>query len=161
MALALKTRHPSMRINRYLLFLFLFDLGQGGAILRPTNRPALLVPGFPLLLSGGLGWGFLLAGLISLAAFLLWAHWMETFIPTRIIRLTRIVGQGFSLMMVSAWLTVAVLETLFLRINLFSTFVLAAIVYIEAREIRWPDLTPGRERRMWTLLNSRGGTGNG
>ena len=148
-----------MRINGYLFFLCLINTSAGASILQTPQKVALIARGFSFLQGLGfalLGWGFLLAGLLCLLTFLLWWPVTQRFLPAWPIRALRISAQGLSLCVLCAWAMIALLETLFLGASVLGTVILACLVWMEALEIKWPDLTPARERQVLDLFKQKG-----
>lgn len=146
-----------MKTSSYLFFLFLINILVGASIV--NNGPSVvmmqhILSFLPLWVFALIGWGFILSSLFCLLARLIWSPFAQRFIPARMIRSARILGLTFSLCVLCPWAMMAVLETLFLRSAFLAAVIYLVMIWVEGKELRWPDLTPVMEQRALELFQA-------
>lgn len=149
-------RRETMKTSSYLFFLFLINVLVGASIVNngPTVVMMQRVLSFlPLWIFALIGWGFVLSGLLCLLTLLIWSAFAQQFIPSLIIRGARILSLSLSLCVLCPWAMMASIETLFLHSAFLGAVIYLVMVWIEGKELKWPDLTPLMERRAADLFN--------
>ncbi len=139
-----------MKTSTYLFFLFLINVLIGASIL--NNGANILViqhalPFIPGWMFALIGWGFVVSSLLCLATRLIWSPFAQRFLGAHLIRWARILSLTLSLCSVAPWTMVVVLETVFLHSAALGAVIYLAMVWVEWKELKWPDLTPEMEYR--------------
>lgn len=146
-----------MKTATYLFFLFLINILVGASILNAGTNIVLIrraLPFLPLWVFILIGWGFVLSGLLCLLTRLLWSPLVQRFIPGMVIRLARVASLTLSICVLCPWAMIAALEAVFLHAAILGAVIYAAMIWTEARELKWPDLTPEMEQRALAVLSS-------
>lgn len=144
-----------MKTATYLFFLFLINVLVGASILNAGANIVLIrraLPFLPLWVFVLIGWGFVLSGLLCLLTRVLWSPLVQRFIPGVVIRLARIASLTLSICVLCPWAMIAALEALFLHSAILGAVIYAAMIWTEARELKWPDLTPEMEYRALAIF---------
>lgn len=146
-----------MKTSTYLFFLFLINILVGVSILQKGVNILLIqraLPFLPLWVFVLIGWGFVLAGVLCLLTRLIWSPFVQRFIPGTLIRAARIASLTISICVLCPWTMIAILEVALLHSAALGAIIYAAMIWTEARELKWPDLTPEMEHRVLAMFAS-------
>lgn len=148
-----------MKTTTYLFFLFLINILVGGSIVNNGANILLIrraLPFLPLWVFAFIGWGFIVSSLLCLLTLCIWSAFAQRFIPATLIRFARILSLSLSLCVLCPWAMIAVLETVLLHSAVLGAAIYLGMVWVEGRELKWPDLTPEMEQRAQALFKQIG-----